>query len=123
MRAVKFQQVYKECWQIFKNRALSHNTDFIRRIEWMWEILNSIIYWEEWRYDNIVREYSSIETQFIKNKEYVTAENDYILQVMKMKVWVVRQEYAWLDLRTNLKNYIDLIKFKYLELIDSSVKN
>ena len=45
----------------------------------MWEILNLIIYWEEQRYDNIVKEYSSIKTWFIKNKEYVTAENDYIL--------------------------------------------
>ena len=89
----------------------------------MWEILNLITYWEEWRYNNIVREYSLIKTWFIKNKEYITAENDYILQAMWIKVWVVRQKYVWLNLRINLKNYVDLIKFKYLKLIDSSIKN
>ena len=67
----------------------------------MWEILNLITYWEGWRYDNIVREYLSIEAQFTKNREYVTAENDYVSQVMQMKVWAVRQEYMWLDLRMN----------------------
>ena len=45
----------------------------------MWKILNLIMYWEEWRYDDIIREYSSIKAQFIKNKEYVTVENDYVL--------------------------------------------
>ena len=48
----------------------------------MQEILNLIIYWEEWRYDNIVKEYLSIETWFTKNEEYVTAENDYVSWVM-----------------------------------------
>ena len=60
----------------------------------MQEILNSITHQEEQRYGNIIREYLSIKTQFTKNEEYVTAENDYILQVMWMKVWVVRQEYV-----------------------------
>ena len=45
----------------------------------MWEILNLIIYWEEQRYSNIVREYSLIKVWFIKDEEYITAENDYIL--------------------------------------------
>ena len=45
----------------------------------MWEILNSITYQEEQRYDNIIREYLLIKTQFIKNKEYIITENDYIL--------------------------------------------
>ena len=48
----------------------------------MQEILNSITYWEEWRYDNIIRKYLSIKTWFTKNEGYVTAENDYVLQVM-----------------------------------------
>ena len=45
----------------------------------MWEILNLIIYQEEWRYDNIIREYLLIKTWFIKNKEYIITENNYIL--------------------------------------------
>ena len=45
----------------------------------MWEILNSITYQEEQRYSNIVREYSLIEAQFIKDKEYIITENSYIL--------------------------------------------
>ena len=52
----------------------------------MWEIFNSITNQEEQRYDNIIKEYLSIEAWFTKNKEYVTAENDYILQVMQMKI-------------------------------------
>ena len=42
---------------------------------------------------------------------------------MWIKVWIVRQEYAWLNLRINLKNYVNFMKFKYLESIDLSVKN
>ena len=42
---------------------------------------------------------------------------------MWIKVWTVRQEYTQLDLRINLKNYVNLIKFKYLKFIDSSIKN
>ena len=45
----------------------------------MQEILNLITYWEEWRYDDIIREYLSIEAWFIKNEGYVTVENDYVL--------------------------------------------
>ena len=55
-------------------------------MKWIWEILNSITHWEGWRYDNIVREYSSIKTQFTKNEEYVTAEDSYVSQVMQIKV-------------------------------------
>ena len=81
------------------------------------------MYQEEQRYNNIVREYSSIKIWFTKNKEYVTAENDYMSQVMWMKVWAVRQEYTWLDLRTNSQNHVNLIKFNYLEFVKSRVKN
>ena len=123
MKTVKFQQAYKECWQIFRDKILSHNTNFIKQVEWMWEILNSIIYWEGWRYSNIVREYLLIKAQFIKNEEYVTTENDYVSQVIWMKVWAVRQKYAWLDLRTNLQNCVNLIKFDYFESMRSRVKN
>ena len=45
----------------------------------MWGILNLITHQEEWRYSDIIREYLSIEVWFIKNKEHVTAENDYVL--------------------------------------------
>ena len=60
----------------------------------MQEILNLITYWEEYRYNNIVREYLLIKTWYTKDKRYITAENNYILQVMQMKVWVIRQEYV-----------------------------
>ena len=82
MKTCKFQQVYEEYYEIFKKRKSLLFFDFVKQIEWMQEILNLIMYWEEWRYDNIVREYLSIKTWFTKNKEYVTAENNYILQVM-----------------------------------------
>ena len=59
------------------------------------------MYWEEQRYSNIVKEYLSIEAWFTKNKEYITTENDYVSQVMWIKVWAVKQEYIWLDLRIN----------------------
>ena len=89
----------------------------------MQEILNSITHQEEWRYDDIVREYSSIKAQFTKNEEYVITENSYISQVMQMKVWAVRQEYVWLDLRMNSQNCVDFTKFDYLESVKSRVKN
>ena len=78
---------------------------------------------EEQRYDDIVREYSSIEVQFTKNEEYITAENNYILWVMQIKIWIVRQEYMWLDLRMNSQNCVNLIKFKYLESVRLEAKN
>ena len=81
------------------------------------------MYWERWRYDNIIREYSSIKAQFTKNREYVTAENSYVSQVMWMKVWAVRQEYMQLDLRMNSQNCVNLTKFDYLESVKSRVKN
>ena len=92
-------------------------------VEWMWEILNLITYWEEQRYDNIVRKYLSIKAQFIKSEEYVITENDYVSWVMWMKVWAVRQEYTQLDLRINSQNCINFIKFEYLESIRSETKN
>ena len=42
---------------------------------------------------------------------------------MWIKVWVVKQEYARLNLRINFKNYINFVKFKYLKFIKSRVKN
>ena len=101
MKTCKFQQVYKECYKIFKKKKSLLFSDFVKQMKWMQEILNSITYWEQQRYDNIIRKYLSIKTWFTKNEEYVITENDYISQVMQMKVWVVRQEYTWLDLRTN----------------------
>ena len=74
----KFQQAYEECYEIFKERKFSLFFNFAKWIEWMQEILNSITHQEEWRYDNIVREYLPIKTWFTKNKEYVITENSYI---------------------------------------------
>ena len=82
MRTVKFQQVYKECYKIFSKREFLLFSDFAKQIEWMQEILNSITYWEEQRYNNIVREYLSIKIQFMKDEEYIIMKNSYILQVM-----------------------------------------
>ena len=101
MKTCKFQQAYKECYKIFKERKFLLFSDFIKWVKWIWEILNLITYWEEWRYDDIVREYLSIKTWFTKNREYVITENDYVSWVMQMKVWAVRQEYMWLDFRIN----------------------
>ena len=86
MKTCKFQQVYEECYKIFKERKFLLFSDFAKWVEWMWEILNLIIHQEEQRYDNIIREYLFIKTQFTKNKGYVTAENDYVSQVMWIKV-------------------------------------
>ena len=79
MKTCKFQQVYKKCYKIFKKRKSLLCSDFVKQIEWMWGILNSITHEEEWRYSNIIREYSLIETWFIKDEEYIIIENDYIL--------------------------------------------
>ena len=123
MKICKFQQAYKECYKIFKKRKSLLFSDFVKQVEWMQEILNLIMHQEGWKYGDIVREYLSIKTWFTKNEEYVTAENDYVSQVMWMKVWAVRQEYMWLDFRTNFQNYVNLIKFDYLEFVKSRVKN
>ena len=82
MKMCKFQQAYEECYEIFKERKSLLFSDFAKWIEWMWGILNLITHWEEQRYDDIVREYSSIKTWFTKNEEYVITENSYVSQVM-----------------------------------------
>ena len=94
MKRCKFQQAYKECYEIFKKRKSLLFSDFAKQIEWMQEILNLIIHQEEQRYDNIIKEYLSIKAWFTKNREYVTAENDYVSQIMQIKIWAVRQEYT-----------------------------
>ena len=86
MKTCKFQQAYEECYEIFKERKSLLFSDFAKQMKWMWEILNLITYWKEWRYDNIVREYLSIKTWFTKNERYVITENSYVLWVMWMKV-------------------------------------
>ena len=86
MKTCKFQQAYEECYKIFKERKFSLFSDFVKQMKWMQEILNLIMHQEEQRYSNIVREYLSIKAQFIKNRGYVITENDYISQVMQMKV-------------------------------------
>ena len=123
MKVCKFQQAYEECYEIFKEEKSSLFFNFVKQVEWMQGILNSIMHQEEQRYGDIVREYPPIEAQFIKNEGYVTTENSYVSQVMQMKVWAVRQEYVWLDLRTNSKNHVNLIKFEYLEPVEPEAKN
>ena len=49
-------------------------------------MLNMITWYKEWDYMNIIREYLLIELKFIKNKEYVTLENNFILWAMWIKV-------------------------------------
>ena len=78
IKTCKFQQVYEECYEIFKERKFLLFFNFAKQMKWMQEILNLITYWEEQRYDNIVREYLSIKTQFTKNEEYVITENSYV---------------------------------------------
>ena len=123
MKTCKFQQAYEECYEIFKERKSLLFSDFVKWVKWMWEILNLITHWEGQRYDNIVREYLSIKAWFTKNKEYVTAEDDYVSWVMWIKVWAVKQEYTWLNLRINSQNCVNLTKFNYLESVESRVKN
>ena len=79
MKTVKFQQAYKECYEIFKKEKSLLFFNFVKWVEWMQEILNLITYQKKQRYSNIIREYLSIEAQFTKDKEYVITENDYIL--------------------------------------------
>ena len=47
MKTCKFQQAYKECYKIFKERKSLLFSNFVKWVEWMWEILNLIMYWEE----------------------------------------------------------------------------
>ena len=123
MKACKFQQAYEECYEIFKERKSLLFFNFVKWVEWMWGILNLITHQEGQRYDNIIRKYLPIGAWFIKNREYVITENSYVSWAMWMKVWAVRQEYVWLDLRTNFKNCVNLIKFEYLESVEPETKN
>ena len=81
-KTCKFQQVYKEYYKIFKERKSLLFSDFMKWVKWMQEIFNLITYQEEQRYNNIIKEYLSIRAQFIKNKEYIIIENDYISWVI-----------------------------------------
>ena len=44
----------------------------------MRDILNTITQCEDRDYENIIQKYSLIETRFIKNRDYVTADNNFI---------------------------------------------
>ena len=61
MKTVKFQQVYEECYEIFKKKKSLLFSDFAKQVEWMQGILNLITYQKEQRYSNIVREYLLIK--------------------------------------------------------------
>ena len=45
----------------------------------MRDILNIITQCEDRDYEDIVQKYSLIEARFIKNRDYVTADNSFIL--------------------------------------------
>ena len=85
--------------------------------------LNTIVEWEGHEYSDIIHKYLSIKSRFIKNKRYVTLKNSFILWAMQMKVWVIQQEYHCLDSRKNSSSLVNLMKFNYLELIESKAKN
>ena len=52
----------------------------------MRDILNIITQHEDRDYENIIWEYLLIEVQFIKNKDYVTADNNFILWELWIKI-------------------------------------
>ena len=85
--------------------------------------LDIIIEWEGCKYSDIICEYLSTKSKFTKNENYVTLKNDFILWAMWMKVWVIWQKYHNLNLRKKLSSLVNLIKFNYLELIKSKIKN
>ena len=58
---------------------LHSKTLFMKWVKWMRDILNIITQHEGRDYEDIIWEYSLIETQFTKNKDYVTADNSFIL--------------------------------------------
>ena len=82
-----------------------------------------IIGQEGCEYSDIICEYLPIESKFTKNEGYVTSENDFISWAMWIKIWVIQQEYHHLNSRKNLTSLVDLMKFKYLESIESKTKN
>ena len=66
-----------------------------------------IVRQEDCEYSDIICEYSSTESKFTKNREYITLKNDFISHVMWIKVWVIQQEYHHLNLRKNLNSLVD----------------
>ena len=82
-----------------------------------------IIEQEGHEYSDIIHKYLPTKLRFIKNKKYVTSENDFISQAMWIKVWVIQQEYYHLNSRKNSISLVNLMKFNYLELIESKAKN
>ena len=87
--AAFFKEVYEECYRIFKGQVAQSDSSFVKRVQWMRDQLNMIIEQEGHEYSDIICEYSPIESRFTKNEEYVTPENDFILWVMWMKIWVI----------------------------------
>ena len=85
--------------------------------------LNTIVGQEGCEYSDIICEYLPTKLRFTKNRGYVTLKNNFILWAMWIKVWAIQQEYHHLNLRKNSSSLIDLIKFKYLESIESKTKN
>ena len=89
----------------------------------MRDILNIITQHKDEDYENIIWEYSLIEARFIKNKDYVTADNNFISCKLWMKTWEIQQKYCQRNLKVNTTSLINSGKFNYLELIESKAKN
>ena len=53
----------------------------------MREILNTITWHKDRDYENIIQEYSLIEAQFTKNKDYIIINNNSILHKLWLKIW------------------------------------
>ena len=86
-------------------------------------MLNTITWHEERDYKDIIWEYLLIKAQFIKNKDYIITNNNFILHKLWIKVWEIWQKYYQKNLKVNLISLINLIKFNYLEFIESKIKN
>ena len=118
-----FKEAYEECYRIFKEQVAQSDLSFGKRVQWIRDQLNIIIKQKDCEYSDIVCEYLSTRSKYIKNRDYVTSENSFISWEMWMKVWVIQQEYHHLDLRKNLSSLMNLMKFNYLESIESKTKN
>ena len=103
--------------------TLYKETSFIKWVKWIIDMLNTITWHEDRDYENIIQEYSFIEAQFIKNKDYVTMDNSFILSEMWIKIEETQHKYSQKNLKINLVSLRDSIKLNYLKVIESKAKN
>ena len=139
-----------ELWQACYQNVLStlkreaDSVEYYKRVQIMWKQLTpvdknvqkAVIYQNAYEeciptvpykkgrtYVNIIQKYLSAELRFITNDRYVISNNEYISQVLWIKVWAIQQKYSQLDLAKNLKNKVNSEQFKYVGLIKSITKN